>query len=153
MHWHLPTLAAIHHISYTLVDDLVDGEPSPDVSPLLPILRVDPILHLEPSRRSNNTRMFSKRSHIKGNLALPFDLKQNMIHLVDKDHSLEDLSKLLCVILDLLVDQLAIQIESPECGHLVEAVLHSDLVRVDQLAVVEGHSGEQLRGAAGQFVD
>lgn len=44
MYWHLPALASIHSIANALVDNLVDGVAPPDMSALLPVLSIDPVL-------------------------------------------------------------------------------------------------------------
>lgn len=49
MDGHLPAFAAVSHIAHTLIDDILDGESSPDVCSLFPVLGVDEVLGVESS--------------------------------------------------------------------------------------------------------
>jgi len=47
---HLSALATVCHIAHALIDNILNGESSPYVCPLLPVLSVHQILRLECGR-------------------------------------------------------------------------------------------------------
>lgn len=51
---------------------------------------------------------------------LRLDFEKNAVHLIDVNHSFEDLSELIAVILDPIVKELAIQIVGAEGGDFSE---------------------------------
>lgn len=65
MDWHLPAFASVHDIAYALVNNLVDGEASPNMGSLFSILSVDPIIKLKTSSRADNAGMLSKGGHVE----------------------------------------------------------------------------------------
>ena len=83
---------------------------------LLAILGEDEVSGLEACCRTNDASVLPERGHVEGDLALPLDLEKDGVHLVDVDHLLQDLGKIMGVVFMLGVEEVAFQVDEAVGG-------------------------------------
>ena len=69
MYGHLSSFGGVVGVTNALVDDLVDIVASPVVGALLSVLGVDQVFGLESGSGAQDAGAFTKRCHVKRNLA------------------------------------------------------------------------------------